>query len=77
MLISFAAPVFADGTDAAEVSGAADDSADLPSEAGIYTLDGKTWDELMEEFSLKYNCGPRTIAAGYCNTVTGEEHFFR
>lgn len=42
-----------------------------------YTLDGKTWDELIAEFydSHRLNkCGYASL--GYYNTVTGETHYY-
>lgn len=60
----------------------ADDSASSSeeTEAGAeeypYTLDGKTWDELAEEFIAKYSPNGDQIGLGYYNTVTGETHYY-
>ncbi len=36
---------------------------------------GKTWDELVEEYLLRWRTDHDSIALGYYNTVTGEEHY--
>ena len=41
-----------------------------------YTLDGKTWDELIEEFYDSHNLQYGFTAFGYYNTVTGETHYY-
>ena len=33
------------------------------------------WESLLEELFLRYEVDPSRVAVGYCNTVTGEEHF--
>ncbi|MCQ2558674.1 MAG: class A beta-lactamase-related serine hydrolase [Oscillospiraceae bacterium] len=39
-------------------------------------FEGRTWDEIMEEFVQQHKVIPGTITAGYKNLVTGEEHYF-
>ena len=39
-------------------------------------FDGKTWEEVVEDFNARLGIGERNAAYGYRNTVTGEEHFF-
>lgn len=59
------------------------DEGALPSDAfsgsgdASFSLDGKTWDELVTEFAAAHDCGETSIALGYCNTVTGETHYYR
>ena len=36
---------------------------------------GKTWDELLEECLVRWRTDRDSIALGYYNTVTGEEHY--
>ena len=62
-------------------SASADEAADSPTDVEAedeyaYTLDGKTWDELIEEFINKYSPDGDQISLGYYNTVTGETHFY-
>ena len=33
------------------------------------------WESLLEELFRRYEVDPYRVAVGYCNTVTGEEHF--
>ena len=40
-------------------------------------FEGKSWDDIMEEFFLKYGIDHERITVGYYNTVTGEEHYIR
>lgn len=35
----------------------------------------KTWDEVIEDFLTEHSIDPATVALGYKNTVTGEEHY--
>ena len=36
---------------------------------------GKSWDDVVVSLFQKYDVDPDTVALGYYNTVTGEEHF--
>ena len=38
---------------------------------------GKTWEQVTEEFIEERLADPDHLSIGYCNTVTGEEHYFR
>lgn len=45
-------------------------------EESEYSFEGKDWDTVISEFLDKYNIDPDTLAFGYYNTVTGEEHYW-
>ena len=36
---------------------------------------GKTWDQVVDQVLEEYNVSRDQITAGYCNLVTGEEHY--
>ena len=38
-------------------------------------FEGKTWDEVIENFLSEHDIAPEKVALGYKNTVTGEEHY--
>lgn len=40
-----------------------------------YSFEGKDWDTIVAEFMERYGIDPDTLAFGYYNTVTGEEHY--
>lgn len=55
----------------------AEESSDKDApECAEYTLDGKTWDELIEEFYSTRHLENGYASFGYYNTVTGETHFY-
>ena len=35
----------------------------------------KTWEEIVDEFLAEHHADPASVACGWCNTVTGEEHY--
>ncbi len=35
----------------------------------------KTWEEILDEFLAEHHADPASVACGWCNTVTGEEHY--
>lgn len=35
----------------------------------------KTWEEILDEFLAEHHTDPASVACGWCNTVTGEEHY--
>ena len=39
-------------------------------------FEGKSWDEVIEEFLAEYNVSEGQVTIGYYNTVTEEEHFY-
>ena len=45
-------------------------------ESGDSRFLGKTWDEVTEEFMAEHYADHDHLSIGYCNTVTGEEHYF-
>lgn len=45
------------------------------SEDSEYDFEGKDWDTIAAEFMDRYGIDPDTLAFGYYNTVTGEEHY--
>ena len=36
---------------------------------------GRSWEEIVDEFLSEHNAAPESVACGWCNTVTGEEHY--
>lgn len=38
-------------------------------------FEGKSWEQVMDEFIESKHADPDYVAAGYCNTVTGEEYY--
>ncbi len=38
---------------------------------------GKTWEELTEAFIAEHGADPDHLSIGYCNTISGEERYFR
>ncbi len=36
---------------------------------------GKSWEEIVGDFLAEHNTNPDSVACGWCNTVTGEEHY--
>lgn len=40
-----------------------------------YSFEGKSWETVIEEFFTEHGIDPNTLAFGYYNTVTGEEHY--
>ena len=36
---------------------------------------GRSWEEIIDEFLSEHNAAPESVACGWCNTVTGEEHY--
>ena len=59
---------------------AAENSPDEDGEAEAsdeysYTLDGRTWDELVSDFLQQYDPDGTHISLAYYNTVTGETHY--
>ena len=46
-------------------------------EEGDERFSGKTWEQVMEEFFTEHGTDPERVTAGYYNTVTGEEHYWR
>ena len=36
---------------------------------------GRSWEEIIDEFLAEHNAAPESVACGWCNTVTGEEHY--
>lgn len=41
-----------------------------------YSFEGMDWDAIISEFLTENDIDPDTLAFGYYNTVTGEEHYF-
>ena len=35
----------------------------------------KTWEEIVDDFLAEHHADPASVACGWCNTVTGEEHY--
>ena len=52
---------------------AAEENADDPDAR----FEGKTWNEATEEFIEARHTNEKRVAIGYCNTVTGEEYYYR
>ena len=48
-------------------------SADLEE---VERFAGKSWLEIVEAFNDQLSVRPQNVAYGYCNTVTGEEHYY-
>lgn len=44
---------------------------------GEETFADKTWDEVVAALMEEYNVSPESVSMGYCNTVTGETHYYR
>ena len=36
---------------------------------------GRSWEEIVDEFLAEHHADPASVACGWCNTVTGEEHY--
>ena len=36
---------------------------------------GRSWEEIVDEFLAEHHTDPASVACGWCNTVTGEEHY--
>jgi len=36
---------------------------------------GKSWEEIVDAFLAEHHAAPESVACGWCNTVTGEEHY--
>lgn len=51
--------------------------AEEPTEEGDERFVGKTWEQLTEDFILERHADVGTVTIGYCNTVTGEEQYWR
>ncbi len=47
-----------------------------PNPAASEETDSSDWDKLIAAFLEENNVDPDTVTLGYCNTVTGEEHYF-
>ena len=35
----------------------------------------RSWEEIVDEFLAEHHADPASVACGWCNTVTGEEHY--
>ena len=44
--------------------------------AGDARFEGRTWEEITEEFVSAAGGDEDSVSIGYCNTVTGEEHYY-
>ena len=64
-------PVFASPASSTDLVGSLIDNGDSVPKAEL------DWDTLVEEFLSAAQIDPETVAMGYYNTVTGEEHYFR
>ena len=53
----------------------ADETGETGAEEYEYTLDGKTWDELIADFYDSHKLKYGYASFGYYNTVTGETHY--
>ena len=42
---------------------------------GDERFEGKTWNEIVDEFLAEHSANPDKVACGWCNTVTGEEQY--
>lgn len=43
---------------------------------GEIELEGKSWDDVVQALLNKYGAGENSVAMGYVNLVTGEEHYY-
>lgn len=66
MLLAAAPAALAEG----EVEG---DAAPVKNPDELFA--GKSWDEVVSEFLTELGAKPEQVGLGYCNTVTGEEHY--
>ncbi|MBE7016896.1 MAG: hypothetical protein E7420_01875 [Ruminococcaceae bacterium] len=64
-------PVFASPTSSTDLVGSLIDNDDTVPKSEL------DWDTLVEEFLAAAQVEPESVAMGYYNTVTGEEHYFR
>ena len=39
-------------------------------------FEGKTWEQVVDEYLAENDVDPNLVTLGYCNLVTGEEHYF-
>lgn len=39
-------------------------------------FEGKTWEQVVDEFLYEYGVDTYNVALGYCNLATGEEHYY-
>ena len=39
------------------------------------SYEGMSWEEIVSDLLAEYNATPESVHAGYCNLVTGEEHY--
>ena len=51
--------------------------AEEPAAEGDERFAGKTWEQVTEEFIEQHHADPEGVTIGYCNTVTGEEQYYR
>ena len=51
--------------------------AEEPAPAGDERFEGKTWEQVTEAFIEEHHADIGTVTIGYCNTVTGEEQYYK
>ena len=70
LVLSIVPAAFADESEAEAAEN--EDAADA---GPLSYLEGKSWEQVVNEFLAELNTTPDQVGLGYCNTVTGEEHY--
>ena len=52
-----------------------EENAEAAPAGGDPRFDGKTWQEIMDDFFTAHGTNPDKVACGWCNIVTGEEQY--